>query len=412
MNKSITDHHRTTVCVVGGGPAGVVLGYLLARRGVEVMVLEAQYDFDRDFRGDTIHAAIMENLDQMGLAEALLELPHHKVQRLSAGASDDPSKRVTLVDFSRLRTKFPYVTLMAQPIFLGFMVEQAQKYPTFQILMGASAQKLVREDGKVCGVQYRGGGEWGEIRADLVVAADGRSSKIRRLAGLEPQPISEPMDVLWFRLPRLEKESHRSGSGLMAGGRTPLIILERQDHWQLGVVLPHGGYRTLRERGIEAFQERLISELPEFAERVREHLDEWRKMGVLIVQGSRLEKWYLPGLLLIGDAAHVMTPLGGVGINYAIQDAIVAANLLANPLKTRTVTLQQLAEVQKQREWPTKVMQFIQAQAQKRILTPAALTDDTFQLPPIMRLLPRIPILRNLPSKMIGLGLRRVTVEL
>ncbi len=412
MTHSITHHHQTTVCIVGGGPAGVMLGYLFARRGVEVIVLEAQHDFDRQFRGDTIHAGIMENLDQLGLADALLELPHYKMPRLLAGNRDHPAQRVPLVDFSRLRTKFPYVTMIAQPLFLNFIVEEAKKYPTFKILMGASGQKLVKENGKVCGIQYRGGGEWGEIRADLVVAADGRSSKVRRLADLQPKPISQPMDVLWFRLPRLEVEPYRSGSGLTVGGRTPLIVLERENHWQLGVLMPHEGHRALRKKGIEAFQERLINELPDFASRIREELDDWRKIAVLIVQGSRLEKWYLPGLLLIGDAAHVMTPIGGVGINYAIQDAIVAANLLTEPLKTGTLTLDHLKQVQKEREWPTKVIQTIQAQIQKRIITRAVLEQEAFELPRLFSYLSKIPILRNIPGRAIGLGLRRVTVEL
>jgi 2-polyprenyl-6-methoxyphenol hydroxylase-like FAD-dependent oxidoreductase len=252
---------------------------------------------------------------------------------------------------------------------------------------------------------------WGEVRAELTVAADGRASKVRSLVGLEPQPLAEPMEVLWFRLPRRESDPDREESGITTGGDTPFIVLERADHWQIGLPLPHGGYRTLRNAGIEDFQQRLIRALPEFTERIRCELTEWRDIALLTVRSSRLRQWWQPGLLLIGDAAHVMTPVGGVGINYAVQDAIVAANVLVDPLQQHGVTAAHLAEIQRQREWPTRVIQLFQRVAQARVVTPALASGQPFDFPWYVHLLTRIPLLRDLPARLIGFGVRRVRVQ-
>lgn len=415
QEQTITHHHQSTVCVVGGGPAGMILAYLLARQGITVTLLEAQKDFDRHFRGDTIHSSIMENLDQMGLAEKLLQLPHQKADRLGFGDENDPTKRVIIADFSRLKSKYPFVTLMAQSAFLDFMAQEAGQYATFNLLMPAIAQELITEVGPngevVRGVRYRSGQTWGEVRADLVVAADGRTSKVRELAKLELMPLAAPMEVVWFRLTRRPNET-RVSSGLITGGPTPFIILQRDDHWQIGLPMPHGGYRQLRDQGLAAFQQRLIDAIPELADRVPVELAEWRDVALLNVRSARLQQWWRPGLLLIGDAAHVMTPVGGIGINYAIQDAIVTANTLVEPLRQGTVITEHLAAIQQAREWPTRFIQAFQRNAQRIVIKPTLASGEAFTVPRFVHWLPHIPILRTLPARMIGQGVRRVDVKI
>ena len=400
--------NKTTVCVVGAGPAGAILSYLLARNGIDVTLLEAQKDFDRDFRGDTLHYAVMENLDQMGLAERLLtEKPHYKLKQLSIGLEDN---RVNLVDFSRLRTPFPFVTVMAQTDFLQFIADEASQYPHFHLRMHTRADDLIRKNGRICGVIYRSGKEKGEIEADLVVACDGRSSKLRRLVQLEPQPLSDPLDVLWFRLPRLANDPKLQLGGGFAGGRTPIVVIERTNHFQIGITVPHGKYRHIKREGLPALHQRLIDGIPAFADRVH-LLDDWRKVAFLQVTDSRVKRWYRDGMLLLGDAAHVMSPVGGVGINYAIQDAIVAANVLVEPIKQGMVSDTHFAKIQKQRRFPTWLIQTFQAQVQKRIIDPSREDEQPFNFPWFVRWLPRIPIFRDVLSRLIGSGLSKVEVK-
>ena len=417
IEREIVERHECDVCIVGAGPAGVVLAYLLARCGISVMLLEAQKDFDRQFRGDTMHAAIMEHMDQLGLAERLLQQPHYRIEKLSLRDSKSSGEGITFVDFSRLKTKYPFVTMMAQPVFLNFMAKEAQQYRNFSLLMGAAAQELIKEGetGTICGVRYQHRTEdsqrvYGEVHAALVVATDGRFSRLRKLAGLEPEPTAAPMDVLWFRLPKTTEDANHGMTGLMAGGRLPFILLEREDHWQCGLTVPHGGYQMLRKKGLEELQTLVAEAAPRLEERLKNHITDWGDVAWLTVTGGRLKQWWVPGMLLIGDAAHIMSPIGGVGINYAIQDAIVAANLLVEPLQNGNVTTDHLAMIQKEREWPTKVIQRFQSMAQKRILGPALQLDKPFVIPRFMRLLPHIPFLRNLPARLIGIGVRRVTV--
>jgi len=351
-DENVREVHETSCCIVGAGPGGAVLALLLARSGIPVVLLEAHKDFDREFRGDTIHPSVMEILDEIGLAEPLHRLRHTKVYGPTIQAANGP---FSPVDLRRLKTRFPYIMLIPQARFLEFITEEAKKYPQFGLVMRANVQWLIEEGGVVRGVRYLGPDGWHEVRARVTVGADGRFSFVRHLAGFEPIKTSPPMDVLWFRLPRLPEEPEAAGGALGGLGRGRIFIaLDRDDYWQAGYVFPKGHYQELRAQGLEALRRSIVEIEPRFAKHV-EHLTDWHQLSLLSVESSRCPRWYKPGLLLIGDAAHVMSPVGGVGINYAIQDAVVAANVLAGPLKAGRVTLADLAEVQRQREWPTRV---------------------------------------------------------
>ena len=415
IEKREPTHHghdvkRTTCCIVGGGPAGGVLALLLARSGVNVTLLEAHLDFDREFRGDTIHPSVMEIMDQLGLAERLLELRHTKVRSATVQTVAGP---FTPLDFSHLKTKYPYITMMPQRSFLEFITGEAERYPNFRLSMGARVREFVEEDGVVRGVRYEGEDGWREVRAVLTVGADGRGSRLRRLAGFEPVKTSPPMDVLWFKLPREEGDPEgamgRVGRGHIA------ILLDRYEYWQAGYVITKGTFPELRQEGIGALQRSFAELVPEFADRV-EHLEDWKQVSLLSVESSRCPRWYKPGLLLIGDAAHVMSPVGGVGINYAIQDAVVAANVLAEPLKESQAQLKELdtrylAAVQRRRELPTRFIQVVQTQIQRRVLASVLRSEQPLAPPRWLRLLPRVPLVRSVPARIFGLGLWPVRVK-
>jgi 2-polyprenyl-6-methoxyphenol hydroxylase-like FAD-dependent oxidoreductase len=408
--EGILDVHRTACCIVGGGPGGAVLALLLARRGIPVTLLEAHPDFDREFRGDTIHPSVMEIMDELGLADRLLQLRHTEVRTFTLQTAAGP---FTPVDLSRLNTKYPYITMMPQTNFLEFITEEARRYPNFRLVMGARVRELIEEDGVIRGVRYVGSAGRHEVRALLTVGADGRGSRVRRLAGFEPIKTSPPMDILWFRLPR-ETEDPEGAVGRFGRGHIA-VLLDRFDYWQAGYVIPKGTYPELRAAGIEALKRAFAELIPEYADRL-EHLEDWKQASLLSVESSRCPKWYRPGLLLIGDAAHVMSPVGGVGINYAIQDAVVAANVLAEPLKTaqsrlRDVDVRYLAAVQRRREWPTRFIQRFQSLIQRRVLATALRSNTPFAPPVLLRLLLRVPILRSLPARIVGFGLWPVHVR-
>ena len=403
------DVPSTSCCVVGGGPAGAMLALLLARRGVSVTLLEMHKDFDRDFRGDTVHPSILEVLDQIGLAEKLLEVPHSKVTGPTLQFASGPFRPF---DLSRLKTRFPYIAMIPQVRFLEFITREATKYPEFKLMMRAQVQRLIEENGTVVGVRYLGadGGEY-ELRAKLSVGTDGRFSVVRRLAGFEPVKTAPPMDVLWFRLPKLPGEPEVTGGAFGGIGRGRIfIVLERHDYWQAGLVFPKGQYQALRAQGVEAIRKSMIETEPRFAKHA-ESLTDWQQFTLLSVESSRCPLWHKPGVLIIGDAAHVMSPVGGVGINYAVQDAVVAANVLAGPLKCGTVSEAHLAEVQRQREWPTRVIQRMQSTMQDRLIVRALQSTRPATVPWQFNLFLKIPFVRDIPAKLIAFGPRRVRVQ-
>jgi len=407
--NQVADVQTTSCCIVGGGPAGAMLALLLARGGVPVILLEMHKDFDRDFRGDTVHPSILEVLDQIGLADKLLEIPHSKVTGPTLQFANGPFRPFNL---GRLKTRFPYIAMIPQVRFLEFITREAAKYPEFKLVMHAQVQRLIEENGAVAGVRYLGGdGAEHELRAKLTVGTDGRFSVVRRLAGFEPIKTAPPMDVLWFRLPKLSGEPEVTGGafGGIGGGRI-FIVLERNDHWQAGLVFPKGQYQALRAQGVEAIRKSLVETEPLFAKHA-ETLTDWQQLTLLSVESSRCPLWHKPGVLVIGDAAHVMSPVGGVGINYAVQDAVVTANVLTGPLKSGTLSEAQLAEVQRQREWPTRVIQRMQSTMQDRLMVRALQSKTPSNVPWQFKLLFRIPILRDIPSRLIAFGPRRVRLQ-
>ncbi len=387
----------------------MMLGLLLARQRVPVTLLEQHKDFDRDFRGDTVHPSTLELLDQIGLAEPLHKLKHAKIY--------GPTIRLTNTDFSpfdfrRLKTRFPYIMLVPQVRFLEFLAAEASKYPDFRLVMGANVQQLIEEQGQVRGVRYLASDGPHEIRATLTVGADGRFSKVRHLAGFEPIQTSAPMDILWFRLPHIPGDLPEAEGRLLGGvgiGRI-LGVFDRFDYWQVAFVFPKGQYQHLRAAGLESFRRSIVEIEPSFAEHVKTITD-WHQCSLLSVESSRCPRWFKPGMTLIGDAAHVMSPVGGVGINYAIQDAVEATNLLAAPLKAGRMHVSDLAKLQRVREWPTKVIQGAQSALQNRILASVLQAQTPIKLPWFVRTFFATPLLRDIPARVLAFGVTRVRLK-
>jgi len=406
--KHILSSTQTTCCVVGAGPAGAILALLLARQGVPVLLLEAHKDFDRDFRGNTINPAIMRVLDQLGLVEQLLQLPHAKIRSFTAYAADGP---LTFADFSQLPTTHPYVTMLPQSIFLEFITAEAKRYPHFKLVMGARVEALMEANGIVEGVHYRDDVGQHEVRARLTIGADGRFSRLRRLAEMEPVATAPAMDVLWFRLPRHSADDQETGAHFRFGCGSLVVLMDHIDHWQVGYIIRKGSYPEVRAAGLPALWAAVAKVCPELADRV-EHVRDWKDIALLSVESSCLRRWFRPGLLLIGDAAHVMSPIGGVGINCAIQDAVVAANILAAPLREGRLRMRHLRMVQRQRALPTRIVQAAQAFAQRWGVAEALNSSEPFQVPTFLRIALKLPVIRTVPAWLIAFGVWPVYLRL
>lgn len=398
---------QTTCCVVGGGPGGMVLTLLLARQGIPVTLLEAHTDFDRDFRGNTISPAVMELMDQIGLAERLLEQRHVKIHNFTVQTGSGP---LVFADFTRLNTRYPYITMLPQVHFLDFLAAEVLRYPHARIVMGATVQGLIEEGGVVRGVRYQSQTGEHEIRALLTVGADGRFSRLRKLAGLQPRASSPPMDVFWFRLPRRPDDPESAGALFRFGPQSLLVLMDHFDYWDIGYIIAKGSYPQLRAAGLPALRRAITRIAPELADRLQ-HLTSWQQGALLSVESNHLAQWFQPGLLLIGDAAHVMSPVGGIGINYAIQDAVAAAQQLSVPLQTRRLSLRDLRAVQRRREWPTRMIQAIQGLTHQRIVRLALASTEPLCLPRLLRLTLRMPWTSRIIGRLIAFGVAPVRYQ-
>jgi 2-polyprenyl-6-methoxyphenol hydroxylase-like FAD-dependent oxidoreductase len=396
----------TTGCVIaGGGPAGMMLGFLLARAGIDVLVLEKHADFFRDFRGDTIHPSTLQIMYELGLLEEFLKRPHQEVRELTGQIGDET---VVIGDFRHLPTHCKFIALMPQWDFLNFLAEHARRYAGFHLRMQARATDLIIADGRVVGVLAETPEGPLEIRADLVVGADGRHSDIRERAGLKVEDLGAPMDVLWLRLSRRPEDKQQTLGRIQAG--VVFVMLDRGDYWQCAYVIPKGGYEKMRAAGLEAFRASIVALNPAFADRVHE-IASWDDVKLLTVTVDRLKSWSRPGLLCIGDAAHAMSPIGGVGINLAIQDAVAAANILWEPLRPGPVPLEVLDRVQERREWPTRATQRLQLFIQNRVISNVLALKTTPRPPLAVKLLQWFPVLRRIPARVLGMGFRPEHVQ-
>ena len=385
--------------IVGGGPAGMMAGLLFARAGCRVTVLEKHGDFLRDFRGDTVHPSTLELLRELGLLDEFLERPHDEVRTLTARVAD---RQITIADLSHLPVQSRFVAMMPQWEFLDFLADEARRYPTFNLRMEAEAVDLLYDGPRVTGVRLKDGEE---MRARLTIAADGRGSILRDKAGLPKTDLGAPIDVLWFRLPKEPNPVNETGGTFGAG--TLVVQIDRGDYWQCAYVVPKGAADDIRAKGIAVFRTDVAQAAPELA-RVVATLEDWEQVKLLSVSLDRLDTWWRPGLLAIGDAAHAMSPVGGVGINLAVQDAVAAANILAGPLASGANVDPLLRKVQERRLFPTRVIQAGQKAVHNRVLTPLVLRRAVLDKVPLaLRLFERFPILRRIPARLVGLGVRR-----
>jgi 2-polyprenyl-6-methoxyphenol hydroxylase-like FAD-dependent oxidoreductase len=390
----------TTCCIAGGGPAGMMLGLMLARAGVSVVVLEKHKDFLRDFRGDTVHPSTLETMHELGLLEEFLDLPHSTAREIRLQIGED---HLIVGHFDHLPVQCKFVALMPQWDFLNFIADHAKRYPVFDLRMRTEAIDLVLDDGRVAGVRAQTPEGQIDIRADLTVACDGRHSTLRERAGLSVENLGAPMDVMWFRLSR----DNNDPADLVArveSGRM-LVMLNRNDYWQCAFVIPKGTADEVKQAGLDNFRNNVAEISPFLRDRLHE-INSWDKVKLLTVEVDRLRRWYRPGLICIGDAAHAMSPIGGVGINLAVQDAVAAANVLAEPLRRGTVTVDTLEQVQRRREFPTRVTQRLQIFMQNNLIGPALANRGMRPKAPFFMKLTQWPLLRRIPGRLLAFGVR------
>jgi 2-polyprenyl-6-methoxyphenol hydroxylase-like FAD-dependent oxidoreductase len=394
---------RTTVCVVGGGPAGLVLGLLLARQGIDVTVLEKHADFLRDFRGDTVHPSTLDVLDELGLGSAVQQLPGRTAAGLQVTFADGTYR---MADFGRLRGRHPYLLFLPQWDLLDLLADTAEQLPNFRLLRSTEVVALRRDDaGRISGVRALGPAGEVEVQAQLTVACDGRGSLVRKDLGLHPVEHAAPMDVLWFRLPKPEGEPDLLELRVAAGGL--MFLIDRGDYLQTAYVVPKGGFAAVKGRGLQAFREQVVRVSPRLSAAVGA-IESWDDVKLLTVQVNRLRRWHAPGVLLIGDAAHAMSPIGGVGINLAVQDAVATARLLGPKLLAGQLQDADLARIGRRRWLPTVATQGVQRLAQSRVVAPAlaagARPGDQVQAPRALRLMQRFPVLQAITAHFIGKG--------
>jgi 2-polyprenyl-6-methoxyphenol hydroxylase-like FAD-dependent oxidoreductase len=397
----VTNQQLATRCaIVGGGPCGLMLGYLLARAGVDVVVLEKHADFFRDFRGDTIHPSTLELMNELGLYDEFLKLPHQRAETISAFFG---AREYAFADFRHLPTRAKFIALMPQWDFLNFIASQGRSYLSFHLAMQAEATELIEEGGRITGVRAKTPQGQLDVRADLTVGCDGRHSIVRERAGFTAQDLGAPMDVLWFRLSKKASDPGET-MGRFTAGRI-VILIDRGDYWQCAFLIRKGAIEETKRAGLPAFRASVAHIMPVFADRVDE-LKDWDQVKLLTVAVNRLERWHRQGLLCIGDAAHAMSPIGGVGVNLAVQDAVAAANILWRPLRDRTVREDDLDYVQERREFPTRVTQRMQVFLQKKVIEVALGADQALQAPLPLRVLSRFAPLRRIPARLVGMGVR------
>jgi 2-polyprenyl-6-methoxyphenol hydroxylase-like FAD-dependent oxidoreductase len=392
---------KVRCCIVGGGPAGMMLGYLLGRAGIDVVVLEKHADFFRDFRGDTVHPSTLQVMDELGLIDGFLKLPHQRLQTMDGmfgGAS------VRIADLTRLKTKYPFIAFMPQWDFLNFLRESGKRFVSLKVMMSAEATDLIQDNGRVLGVRANTPEGSVDIEADLTIACDGRHSLVRERAGLATLEIGAPMDVLWFRAGKRENETESVFARVDPGSM--MVTFDRGDYWQCAYVIAKGQYDAVKARGLSA----LLDDVARMAPILKPGLAEvksWDDVKLLTVAINRLPRWTRPGLLCIGDAAHAMSPIGGVGVNLAVQDAVATANLLAAKLVKGCPPEDELDAVRKRREFPVRMTQTMQVVAQNNIVSAALKPGGApLKVPLVVRLITAVPWLQGITARFVGLGVR------